>query len=178
MDVSERRFYEAMEGLNAACDRLRGLVKTTHREKVFVAVAECLLWVYFLNDSVFWNTCERSKYESYREGNPYGKMVLGMRYAFNMIKHGVDIAVVDLTQSTTLGQFGAAMFGEAMYNDRRIADIRWEDFDHLPTSKQPAKPEEARSYRDYLQHRSVLDTLEKVREFYLKAREHCNKTVP
>lgn len=78
---------------------------------------------------------------------------------------------MDFVQISASGGFNTARFNQAMFNRATIANIRWEKFDRLPKSKQNPCKEEECSYRNYLEGRSVLDTLEEVSKFYLSSRD-------
>lgn len=164
----EKLFDQSIEGLKAAKMRLRKLIGTTQGEKIFAPLAECLLWVYIINDQVFWRNMGTS-YQGCRDDDAAGKMIPGMRHAFNMVKHGIDVTVTDLVQTSYLGGFGTARFNRTMFNGATIGNIRWGKFARLPKSKQNPRRKEETSYRNYLEGRPVLDTLEEVSEFYLRA---------
>lgn len=79
-------------GLTAAISRLTEARDRQEQAAWFVAASEAVFWL-MLNDELRWGDA----YERWRDAQPAGVCVVGLRYLWNLIKHHPIVELVEFT---------------------------------------------------------------------------------
>lgn len=109
-----------------------------------------------LNDA-FWNE-DQNRYVAKRENHEFGRTIEGLRYARHRLVH--DMSVYGMHGKLEAGVWGQARWGEAVFGT--AASWVWRKVNELDEWNHD---EGKHPYREHLEGRSVIATLEGARSF-------------
>lgn len=148
----QERMALGFDCLEGALDRAREM----EFDERFAPLAEALMWLVIVNDA-FWEENE-AVYRRHRESGGAGRSIEGLRYARHRLVH--DIRVYGMHGALNGAVWGESKWGEAVWGDQ--PSWNWRNLDTLDPAIDRTGED---AYREHLEGRPVLPTLEDAFEY-------------
>ncbi|SCG82729.1 hypothetical protein DW1_1156 [Proteiniborus sp. DW1] len=88
MDKKIKRLENNEYALNMAYKRLKNSITSSQEKDIYSAIGELLLWILTTDE---WHKEHNDKdYKNRRNNDEDGRLLLGLRYAYNLMKHNME----------------------------------------------------------------------------------------
>jgi hypothetical protein len=143
--LSKIRLTYNQKALYDAHERLLKAVQKNNDEKIYSSIGELLLWVLTSDE---WHLNNNKEYRKRRGKSDNGKVILGLRHAYNAVKHNMDFIKIHKSE----GGFFPLSFKEEFFNPVKI---HWVKADGVLEGEWASQK---RNYEQFIEGKEVLET--------------------
>ncbi|HGH7180734.1 hypothetical protein [Bacillus luti] len=163
MNIS--RLKKTEQALVQAYERLKICIDNRDEDGIYAALGEVLLWINVTHD---WHKKNNGKYVHRLNINQKKNLILGIRFAYNLVKHNLDFIVLHQED----GGFSFPMEFSIEIPELKIV---WTQASDIPVNNSEFKGQR-NHYISHLQGEKVLDTVNEVFDYLMSENAICYAT--
>ncbi|MFW6027147.1 MAG: hypothetical protein ACOCRX_12500 [Candidatus Woesearchaeota archaeon] len=156
--MNKEKFVIAINGLRQSYNRLEksiiGINNEDIHDEIYLSLSETLLWINVL--SVICNPKNNEVMKKIKVPYIKIKKVLGMKHAFNLVKHCIDLVELHNIKEETF--FLSSSFPAS------FKAATWKKLKELPEGGN--NQDNKTYYEEYLQGRKIIYTIKEIKEVY------------
>lgn len=160
--ISLKRLENNRYALKKAYERLKNAIKQRDEQEIYSALGETLLW--FLTTEE-WHKKHNRGYKKRKESNENGKILFGLKHAYNSMKHNMEFMTIHKRQ----GGFHFPMVFPVSFPP---ITVHWIKAGGVLEGDRKAQKE---NYEQYIEGKEILSTFEFALEFLEMEYQNINK---
>ncbi len=164
MDKRIKRLENNEYALELAYERLKKSLNSNQEKDIYSAIGELLLWV--LTTDEWHKKHNNADYKNRRNNNEDGQILLGLRHAYNLVKHNMEFFKVHEANE------GGIEFPISFPLEIPAPYAEWKV---LTKDMKTGSPIQIDNYSKYIESKNVISTFDSAINFFEKENEKVKK---
>lgn len=156
MDKRIKRLENNEYALNMAYKRLIKSINNTIEKDIYVGIGELLLWVMTTDE---WHIKHNRGYKNRRNNDENGQLLLGLRHAYNLMKHNMEFYSVHKADKGGI---------EFPISFPLVIPAPFAEWKVLTEEMKTGNPKQIDNYIEYIESKNVISTFGFAIEFLEK----------